>query len=83
MPTYTFSDGQGNRIESNEKIGTRSVVIDGKRYSRVTEPEGFMLNTGAQVESQRDQIRKGYYRAENRGWRSKFSKQQIKRVWDL
>jgi hypothetical protein len=83
MPTYTFENIAGERIEANKPMGTQEFVNEGVTWKRITEPEGFRMHTGASLPDQREQMRRGYYRAEHRGWNSRFSKTKIKKVWDL
>ena len=83
MPTYTFENESGVRAEANKPIGTTTFIDRGTKWKRITEPEGFRMHTGAQLPDQKEQMRRGYNRLENRGWISKFSKQQVKRVWDI
>lgn len=83
MPTYTFENESGVRAEANKPIGTTTFIDRGTTWKRITEPEGFRMHTGAQLPGQKEQMRRGYNRLENRGWNSKFSKQQVKRVWDI
>lgn len=83
MPTYTFKNIAGERIEANKPMGTEEFVNEGVTWKRITEPEGFMMHTGASLPDQREQVRRGYSRAEDKGWNSRFSKTKIKKVWDL
>jgi len=83
MPTYTFENEAGQTLEMNVPIGTSDVVQDGQHWTRTTTPEGFMVNTGAQMPDQRASMKRGYYQAEHKGWNSKFSKNQVKKIWNL
>lgn len=83
MPNYTYINEAGQRSEFIKPIGTSDFVSNGVRWIRVSEPEGFRMQTGASLPDQRDQIKRGYKRLEDRGWNSKFSKQQIKKAWDI
>ncbi len=83
MPTYIFSK-DGIEIE---RIVPSDISVwideDGEEWKRVSRPIGFNVNTGAKAPDQRDGIKSGYYKAEQKGWRSKYSKKQIKKAWNL
>ena len=83
MPTYTFENKAGDRREYIAPMRSRSIHRDGDRWNRVKEPEGFQIAQPEQPYRQSDDIKKGYYKAEQEGWSSKFSKAEIKKAWDL
>ena len=82
MPTFTFENKAGERREYLVPMRSRTIHRDGDRWTRVKEPEGFQLKTQYR-EDNREDVRRGYYKAEQNGWGSKHSKSTIKKVWGL
>jgi len=83
MPTYTFENQSGCTMEVNVPMGTETVVQNGDSWTRTKTPEGCMVNVGAQMPDQKAAIKRGYSQAEDLGWKSKFSKTQVKKIWNL
>lgn len=82
MPTHTFENDQGHRCEFIAPMGTLRLEADGVTWSRIQEPEGFQIPRTIDF-SQKEDMRRGYYKHESKGWSSKFSKNQVKKAWDL
>ena len=87
MPIYSFESGSGDGVDEIVPIGTKSITVNGQRYTRKEVPEGFALTGMATaMPSQAEQVRQGYHKLEqNLGSRfldrSTFTAKQIKKAW--
>ena len=85
MPIYTFKSNKGETIERLVPAGTQEVFEDGVCYGRTSAPETFALTGGAREQGVKDKVLKGYYDHECQAgsrWRSGYSKEQVKKVWE-
>jgi hypothetical protein len=84
MPIYTF-ENNGQCIEHIAPMGTDSVVLDGKRWMR--QPVARFGVTGFARETElKDNVKKGFSRLEDRQgsrFESTFTKNQIRKIWDI
>lgn len=86
MPLYEFTRPDGMKVEALAPSGCLSLVIDGQQCHRDLTPQRTSIHgMRPDPHRQEEQIRRGYYRQEQKGgpWRSKFSKNQIRRTWGL
>lgn len=82
MPTHTFKNSSGVCREIIVPMGTMTLEADGRVWNRLKEPEGFQIATPID-DSQQARMKRGYYRHEQEGWTSQYSKTQVKKAWDL
>ena len=84
MPIYTF-ENKGRTIEHIAPMGTDSIVIKGQRWQR--QPVARFGVTGfASEPGLKDQVKKGFSRLEDRQgsrFESTFTKNQIRKIWDI
>jgi len=84
MPIYTF-ENKGRTIEKRVPMGTDSVVIEGERWRR--NPVVRFAATGfAREMEMKDHVKRGFSRLEDRQgsrFESTFSKNQIRKIWDI
>jgi hypothetical protein len=84
MPIYTF-ENNGQCIEHIAPMGTDSLVLDGKRWTR--QPVARFGVTGfASEPGLKEQVKKGFSRLEDRQgsrFASSFTKNQIRKIWDI
>jgi hypothetical protein len=84
MPIYTFENG-GKSIEQIAPMGTESIVVEGKRWQR--QPIARFAATGFAREAElKDKVKQGFSRMEDRQgsrFESTFTKNQIRKIWDI
>jgi hypothetical protein len=84
MPIYTFENG-GKSIEQIAPMGTESIVVEGERWQR--QPIARFAATGFAREAElKDKVKQGFSRMEDRQgsrFESTFTKNQIRKIWDI
>jgi len=83
MALIEFVGPSGERVERLTSHDTRTIEVRGRLYHRAP-VQSFAVRTLRDVDQQ-DRVLAGYYREEcQKGsrFRSKFSKAQIKRIWE-
>mgnify|MGYP003109425219 CR=1 FL=1 len=83
MPAYDFKNLQG---EVREFIVPSSTVgftdENGVGWSKVATPPRIAIG-GWKPETQAEEVKRGYHRMEQRGWKSKYTKSQVKKAWSI
>jgi hypothetical protein len=84
MPIYAF-EREGQTIERIVPMGTDSIVVDGRKWTRnnITRfaPTGF-----ARELELKDHVKRGFSRLEDRHgsrFESTFTKKQIRKIWEI
>lgn len=84
MPCFDYRNSRTGEVR--EFIQPAAVVSfedpDGSFWSKSAAPPRIAIG-GYQEPSQALEVRKGYHRMEERGWRSKYTKNQIKKAWGI
>ena len=82
MPIYVYENDRGERIEEIRLAKDKDRCPAG--YSRVKEPQAMSFTGNASnPTNMKDGVLKGYYDQECKGggWKSDYSKKQIKKAW--
>lgn len=84
MPIFEFIAGDGEVTEAIVQPSKNVIEINGKRY-RKAPVQPFSAPRGLKLPDQKEQIKKGYSRIEDKGgyWPSRYSKRTIKKAWGI
>lgn len=84
MPVYDFKNKATGDVK--EFILPAGVTVhqdpDGNFWEKVTTPPRIAIG-GYKEPPQAQEVRRGYYKVEQQGWNSKFTKNQVKKAWGL
>lgn len=85
MPMIEFEGPDGDRVEQFHHIPVDEVVINGAVYKKAKIPSRILVNVGAKPLTQAEEVKRDAYAYEqsNKPWTCKYSKAQVKDIWDL
>lgn len=83
MPIYEFTAPNGDTVEALVSMGTETIERDGVCYSKAHRPQVISVTGRMKAPSTADLMKDGYKREEDKGWRSRYSKNQVKKAWGI
>ena len=85
MPCFDYKNSKTGEVR--EFIANAAHVViqdkDGSYWSKVETPPRIAIGGSYREPTQAEEVKRGYYRAEQRGWKSKYTKNQVKKAWGL
>lgn len=83
MPIYEFIAPNGDTVEAVVPMGTNRIKRDGVCYEKAQCPQAISITGRMAAPTTSDLMKDGYKREEDRGWRSRYSKNQVKKAWGI
>ena len=84
MPLFDLENRETGEVrEINTSSDLDNFKDESGTWLKLEVQPGFAIGGQQEVPSQSQMIKRGYYKQEQSGWRSEYSKNKVKRAWGL
>ena len=84
MPLFDFKNRETGEVREIQSSPDLDNFKDGSgTWFKLGVQPGFAIGGQRTLPTQAETIKRGYYRQEQSGWRSAYSKSKVKRAWNL
>ena len=84
MPLFDFENRETGEVREIQSSPDLDNFSDGTgTWFKLGVQSGFAIGGHRRLPTQAESIKRGYYKQEQAGWRSEYSKNKVKRAWGL
>jgi hypothetical protein len=84
MPLFDFENRETGEVREINSSPDLDNFSDGSgTWFKLDVQPGFAIGGQQRLPTQAETIKRGYYKQEQAGWRSEYSKNKVKRAWGL